>query len=55
MPPSGDDPPQSTPSGMPQLAAPPGPVAEHVPTLWPAATVHEPVQQSLFCAQMSPA
>jgi hypothetical protein len=43
-----------TPSTMLQLAAPPGGDAVQVPTLWPAAIVQVPVQQSLFCAQMSP-
>jgi len=54
-PPSAAAPPQSWPSTVPQFAGPPGGVAEHVPTLWPAAMLQLPVQQSPFCAQMSPA
>jgi hypothetical protein len=42
------------PSTRPQFAAPLGGLVEHVPTVCPAAMLHSPVQQSVFCAQMSP-
>ena len=54
-PPSGDVPPQSWPSTTPQLAGPPGGFTPHVPSAAPAATVHEPVQQSEPVEHPSPA
>jgi hypothetical protein len=53
-PPSGPEPPQSCPSSSPQLAGPPGADAAQVPSVWPLAMVHEPVQQSPFVAHASP-
>ncbi len=37
------------------MAGPPGGVAEHVPSVLPAATVHTPVQQSAPIEHASPA
>ena len=48
-------PPQSMPSTIPQLAGPPGPDAEHVPSVCPVATLQTPVQQSEPVAHDSPA
>jgi hypothetical protein len=38
---------------MPQFAGPPGAVAEHVPSVWPAATLQIFVQQSAPVEQES--
>jgi hypothetical protein len=54
-PPSTPVPPQSTPSTIPQLAGPLGGFAEHVPRVFPVATVQVPVQQSVPVAHASPA
>jgi hypothetical protein len=42
------------PSSIPQLAGPPGPFAEHVPSVFPVATLQVPEQQSAPVAQESP-
>src|ERR1019366_4200861 len=55
MPPSAAVPPQSWPSAMPQFAGPLGGFAPHVPRVAPAATVHDPVQQSGPAEHASPA
>jgi hypothetical protein len=55
MPPSAAVPPQSWPSATPQFAGPLGGFAPHVPSVAPAATVHEPVQQSGPVEHASPA
>jgi hypothetical protein len=47
-------PPQSSPSTLPQLAAPAGGLAAHTPSVCPLATLHTPVQQSPFAAHASP-
>jgi hypothetical protein len=53
-PPSTPEPEQSCPSASPQLAGPPGGVAAHVPSVWFAALVQVPVQQSAFEKHASP-
>jgi len=53
-PPSAPLPPQRTPSTIPQLAGPPGGDVAQVPSAWPAAVVHCPLQQSAAVAHESP-
>jgi len=53
-PPSAPEPPQRTPSTIPQLAGPPGGDVAHVPRVCPVAIVHWPLQQLAPVAHESP-